>query len=94
MRAVRVLYVYLLTYLRLYIYIYILVKLIALTWATMEFRVCNSIPITRRFFTILRNEFLGATTCYTDVAREELLAMKCCSFERKDLEKHFDRMSR
>ena len=68
-----------------------MVKLIALTWATMEFRVCNSIPITRRFFTILHNEFLGATTCYTDVAREELLAMKCCSFERKDLEKHFDR---
>ena len=28
------------------------------------------------------------------VAREEFLLMKCCSFERKYLEKHFDRMSR
>ena len=37
---------------------------------------------------------LGAPTHYTEVAREEFLAMKCCSFERKDLERHFDRMSR
>ena len=33
-------------------------------------------------------------THYTNIAREEFLLMKCCSFERKDLEKHFDRMSR
>ena len=46
------------------------------------------------FFTIIHNEFLGAPTHYTKVAREEFLAMKSCSFERKDLERHFDRMSR
>ena len=46
------------------------------------------------FFTIVHNEFLGSTTHYTEVAREEFLLMKYCSFERKDLEKHFDRMSR
>ena len=46
------------------------------------------------FFTIVHNEFLGSVTHYTEVAREEFLLMKCCSFERKDLEKYFDRMSR
>ncbi|KAL4628338.1 hypothetical protein ACB092_05G230500 [Castanea dentata] len=45
------------------------------------------------FFTILHNEFLGSLTHYTEVARDEFLLMKCCSFERKDLEKHFDKMS-
>ena len=44
------------------------------------------------FFTILHNEFLGSLVHYTKVAREEFLAIKCCLFERKDLEKHFDRM--
>ena len=38
--------------------------------------------------------FLGVTTHYEEVAREEFLLMKCCSFQRKDLEKHFDKMSR
>ena len=46
------------------------------------------------FFTIVHNEFLGSAAHYTEVAREEFLLMKCCSIERKDLEKHFDRMSR
>ena len=46
------------------------------------------------FFTILHNKFLGSPTHHTEVAREEFLTMKCCSFERKDLEKHFDKMSR
>ena len=46
------------------------------------------------FFKILHNEFLGSPAHYTEVTQEEFLAMKCCSFERKDLEKHFDRMSR
>ena len=38
------------------------------------------------FFTIIHNEFLGAPTNHTEVAREEFLAMKCYSFERRDLE--------
>ena len=52
---------------------------------------CNTLE---DFFTIVHNEFLGSTTHYTKVAREEFLLMKYFSFERKDLEKHFDRMSR
>ena len=52
---------------------------------------CNTLE---DFFTIVHNEFLGSTTHYTEVAREEFLLMKCCSLERGDLEKHFDRMSR
>ncbi|KAL4599363.1 hypothetical protein ACB092_11G121300 [Castanea dentata] len=51
---------------------------------------CNTLE---DFFTIIHNEFLGSLTHYTEVAKEEFLLMKCCSFERKDLEKHFDRMS-
>ena len=43
---------------------------------------------------IIHNEFLGSPTHFTEVPREEFLLMKFCSFERKDLEKHFDRMSR
>ena len=46
------------------------------------------------FFTIVHNEFLDSITHYTKVAQEEFLLMKCCLFERKDLEKQFDRMSR
>ena len=46
------------------------------------------------FFTIIHNEFLGAPTHYTEVVREEFLVMKCCSFEMRDLERHFDQMSR
>ena len=46
------------------------------------------------FFTIIHNEFLGAPTNYKEVVREEFFAMKCCSFERRDLERHFDWMSR
>ena len=38
------------------------------------------------FFTIIHNEFLGAPTNHTEVTREEFLAMKCYSFERRDLE--------
>ncbi|GJV52727.1 hypothetical protein Tco_1448468 [Tanacetum coccineum] len=30
---------------------------------------------------------------HTAHAREEFLKMKCCSFQKKDLEKHYDRMS-
>ena len=46
------------------------------------------------FFTIVHNEFLGSVTHYIEVGQEEFLLVKSCSFERKDLEKHFDRMSR
>ena len=52
---------------------------------------CNTLE---DIFMIIHNEFLGSSTHFIEVSREEFLLMKCCSFERKDLEKHFDRMSR
>ena len=52
---------------------------------------CNTLE---DFFTIIHNEFLGSPTHFTKVSWEEFLLMKCCSFERKDLEKHFHKMSR
>lgn len=39
-------------------------------------------------------EFLGSTNHYSNQAREEHLKMKCCSLQRKDLEKHYDNMSK
>ncbi|GAA0158392.1 hypothetical protein LIER_15436 [Lithospermum erythrorhizon] len=42
----------------------------------------------------IHNKFLGALEYYTTQAREEYLAMKCCSFKRKDLGKHYERMSK
>ena len=42
----------------------------------------------------IHNEFLGTWEHYTVQAREEYLNMKCCSFRRKDLEKHYARMSK
>ncbi|KAK9733620.1 hypothetical protein RND81_04G079400 [Saponaria officinalis] len=42
----------------------------------------------------IHNEFLGAWDHYTTQAREEFLIMKCCSFMRKDLERHYERMSK
>lgn len=39
-------------------------------------------------------EFLGAWDHYTTQSREEYLSMKCCSYKRKDLELHYERMSR
>lgn len=37
-------------------------------------------------------EFVVRPDHYQETAREEFLAMKCCSFLRKDLERHYDRM--
>lgn len=43
---------------------------------------------------VIHKEFLGNWDHYTSQIREEFLAMKCCSFKRKDLQKHYDRMSK
>ncbi|GAA0170597.1 hypothetical protein LIER_24822 [Lithospermum erythrorhizon] len=40
----------------------------------------------------LLDEPSGAWEHYTTQAREEYLAMKCCSFKRKDLKKHYEKM--
>nr|GEX17570.1 putative zinc finger, CCHC-type [Tanacetum cinerariifolium] len=45
------------------------------------------------FVSIIYSEFIGSPWEHTAHAREEFLKMKCCSFQKKDLEKHYDRMS-
>lgn len=46
------------------------------------------------FVLILHNEFLSAITHQTAIAREEYLSMKCCSYKHKDLEWHYNNMSK
>ncbi|GKC69129.1 hypothetical protein Tco_1115012, partial [Tanacetum coccineum] len=45
------------------------------------------------FMSIIYSEFIGSLWEHIAHAREEFLKMKCCSFRKKDLEKHYDRMS-
>ncbi|GJS01535.1 hypothetical protein Tco_0318043 [Tanacetum coccineum] len=45
------------------------------------------------FMSIIYLEFIGSPWEHTTHAREEFLKMKCCSFQKKDLEKHYDHMS-
>ncbi|GJS47538.1 putative zinc finger, CCHC-type containing protein [Tanacetum coccineum] len=45
------------------------------------------------FMSTIYSEFIGSPWEHTTHAREEFLKMKCCSFQKKDLEKHYDRMS-
>ncbi|GJT61366.1 hypothetical protein Tco_1004899 [Tanacetum coccineum] len=41
------------------------------------------------FMSIIYLEFIGSPWKHTTHAREEFLKMKCCSFQKKDLEKHY-----
>lgn len=45
------------------------------------------------FMNIIYSEFIGNPIEHTIHAREEFLKMNCCSFQRKDLEKYYNRMS-
>ncbi|GKB43905.1 hypothetical protein Tco_0888847 [Tanacetum coccineum] len=45
------------------------------------------------FMSIIYLELIGSPWEHAAHAREEFLKMKCCSFQKKDLEKHYDRMS-
>nr|GEZ49990.1 putative zinc finger, CCHC-type [Tanacetum cinerariifolium] len=45
------------------------------------------------FMSIIYSEFIGSPWEHTAHAREEFLKMKCCSFQNKDLEKHYNHMS-
>lgn len=47
----------------------------------------------KTFLTHIHNEFVGAQFYHTDQQRKEYLQMKCCSFQKKDLEKHYSNMS-
>ena len=43
---------------------------------------------------VLYAEFIGRPDHYYQISREEYLQMKCCSYLPKDIEKHYDRMSK
>lgn len=43
---------------------------------------------------LVYNEFVGTPIRHTDIARDEFLNMKCYSLELKDLERHYDLMSK
>nr|GEU53213.1 putative zinc finger, CCHC-type [Tanacetum cinerariifolium] len=45
------------------------------------------------FMSIIYSEFIGSPWEHTTHAKEEFLKMKCCSFQKKDSEKHYDRIS-
>ncbi|KAL4563654.1 hypothetical protein LXL04_027699 [Taraxacum kok-saghyz] len=45
------------------------------------------------FMSLIQIEFVGNPTEHTIQAREEFLKMKCCSFQKTDLETHYNRMS-
>lgn len=45
------------------------------------------------FIDTLHTKFLGSHANHKTFARKEYLSMNCCSFRRKDLEAHYDRMS-
>ncbi|GKC39552.1 putative zinc finger, CCHC-type containing protein, partial [Tanacetum coccineum] len=47
----------------------------------------------KAFMSIIYSKFIGSPWEDTTHAREEFLKMKCCSFQKKDLEKYYDRMS-
>ncbi|GKC18952.1 putative zinc finger, CCHC-type containing protein [Tanacetum coccineum] len=49
--------------------------------------------VIKRFLTRLQGRLRDCPWEHTPHAREEFLKMKCCSFQKKDLEKHYDRMS-
>lgn len=42
----------------------------------------------------IHNEFLGEATHQTTIVREEFFSMKCWFFKRKDLERHYNIMSK
>ncbi|KAK9750015.1 hypothetical protein RND81_02G166600 [Saponaria officinalis] len=61
------------------------------TYCQLQIRQASTVDA---FIGNIHNEFLGAWDHYTTQAREEFLSMKCCSFMRKDLERHYEKMSK
>ncbi|GJS01534.1 hypothetical protein Tco_0318042 [Tanacetum coccineum] len=64
-----------------------------LTWCTAELQYYTIDVVIKRFLTKLQGRLRDCPWEHTTHAREEFLKMKCCSFQKKDLEKHYDRMS-
>lgn len=52
----------------------------------------KQLPSLDHFIDVLHTEFLGTHSNHKAIVREEYLSMKCCSFKRKDLKIHYDRM--
>nr|GEY80944.1 putative zinc finger, CCHC-type [Tanacetum cinerariifolium] len=66
------------------------------TWCTVELQYYTIDVVIKRFLTRLQGrlrDWYHSLALGTAHAREEFLKMKCCSFQKKDLEKHYDRMS-
>ncbi|KAM7510453.1 hypothetical protein LguiB_009328 [Lonicera macranthoides] len=51
-------------------------------------------PHINAFLGTIYNEFVGTPDKFEEIAKEEFLGMKCCSLKDKDLERHYDRMSK
>nr|GEV61052.1 putative zinc finger, CCHC-type [Tanacetum cinerariifolium] len=64
-----------------------------LTWCTAELQYYTIDVVIKRFLTRLQECLRDCLWEHTTHAREEFLRMKYCSFQKKDLEKHYDRMS-
>ncbi|KAM7509736.1 hypothetical protein LguiB_008611 [Lonicera macranthoides] len=47
-----------------------------------------------KFLGLMYIEFVGKANRHLEIMREEILNMKCCSLDLKDLEKHYDRLSK
>ncbi|GKC45396.1 putative reverse transcriptase domain, viral movement protein [Tanacetum coccineum] len=64
-----------------------------LTWCTAELQYYTIDVVIKRFLTRLQGCLKDCPWEHAAHAREEFLKMKCCSFQKKDLEKNYDRMS-
>nr|GEU41979.1 putative reverse transcriptase domain, viral movement protein [Tanacetum cinerariifolium] len=64
-----------------------------LTWCTAKLQYYTIDVVIKRFFTRIQGRLRDCPWEHTAHAREEFLKMKCCSFQKKDLEKHYDRIN-
>nr|GEY24434.1 hypothetical protein [Tanacetum cinerariifolium] len=64
-----------------------------LTWCTAELQYYTIDIVIKRFLTRLQGRLRDCPWEDIAHAREEFLKMKCCSFQKKDLEKHYDRIN-
>lgn len=51
-------------------------------------------PTIARTIGIIHDEFIGITMNYEKVNRYEFFKVKCCSYQHKDLERHYQKMSK
>nr|GFB59382.1 putative zinc finger, CCHC-type [Tanacetum cinerariifolium] len=63
-----------------------------LTWCTADLQYYTIDVVIKRFLTRLQGRLKDCSWEHTTHDREEFLKMKCCSFQKKDLEKHYGRI--